>query len=155
MTYPNHIVRKVAAEHSAQRGETNLPALIEKYRFSRSPDVRALAIASEATLNAACELHWMARRYADGRQSYAVGMHNDHTRTLLALGAPLNPTGDGTLWAADGSGRIGPTPEDMGPEWAWYRETVAKVHDMLTTQRLRAERAEAALRAAGLEVPGA
>lgn len=50
-------------------------------------------------------LHWMARRYADGRQSYATGLFNDTTRTLLSLGVELNPTGDHTFWARDLDGR--------------------------------------------------
>ena len=51
------------------------------------------------------DFHWMARRYADGRQSYATGLFNDHTRALLAMGIELNPTGDGTIWAKDSAGR--------------------------------------------------
>ncbi len=51
------------------------------------------------------DLHWMARRYADGRQSYATSMFNDHTRKLLSMGIELNPTGDGTIWARDSMGR--------------------------------------------------
>lgn len=59
-----------------------------------------------ATLRAiARDLHWMARRYADGRMTYAASTVNEHTRTLLALGVKLNPTGDGTIWARDGMGR--------------------------------------------------
>jgi hypothetical protein len=54
---------------------------------------------------AALKLHWMARRYADGRQSYAVGMFNDITRDLLDLVIKLNPTADGTIWAKDGMGK--------------------------------------------------
>lgn len=50
------------------------------------------------------DLHWMARRYVDGRRSYAVGMFNDYTRTLLSLGVELNPTADGTIWAQDDLG---------------------------------------------------
>lgn len=50
------------------------------------------------------DLHWMARRYANGRQSYAVGLFNRHTRALLALGVPLNATADETIWARDAQG---------------------------------------------------
>lgn len=53
----------------------------------------------------ATDLHWMARRYCDGRQSYAVGMFNDITRRLIAMGVLLNPTADGTVWARDAGGR--------------------------------------------------
>lgn len=51
------------------------------------------------------DLHWMARRYADGRMTYATSMFNNHTRRLLELGVELNPTGDDTIWARDGMGR--------------------------------------------------
>ena len=51
------------------------------------------------------DLHWMARRYADRRQSYATGTFNAHTRALLAMGVDLNPTADGTIWARDQGGR--------------------------------------------------
>lgn len=50
----------------------------------------------------ASDLQWQARRYVDGRLSYAVGLHNDHVRTLQRLGVGLNATGDGTVWARDG-----------------------------------------------------
>lgn len=52
------------------------------------------------------ELHWMARRYAEGRQTYAASSCNDATREALALGVDLAMP-DGTLWAADGTGEAG------------------------------------------------
>lgn len=51
------------------------------------------------------DLHWMARRYADGRQSYSTAMFNEITRRILRAGIKLNPTGDGTIWARDAMGR--------------------------------------------------
>lgn len=53
----------------------------------------------------AAELHWMARRYADGRQSYATSMFNDATRKLLAMGIKLNPCAEEIIWARDAGGR--------------------------------------------------
>lgn len=50
------------------------------------------------------DLHWMARRYVDGRQSYATSTFNEHTRALIAMGLKLN-TNDGTIWARDRMGR--------------------------------------------------
>ncbi len=47
------------------------------------------------------DIHWMARRYADGRRTYAVGMMNDATRTALAQGIDLPKP----WFARDGSGR--------------------------------------------------
>lgn len=49
--------------------------------------------------------HWMARRYADGRSTYATRLFNEHVRTLLSMGVELDPTGDETIWARDGMGR--------------------------------------------------
>lgn len=51
------------------------------------------------------DLHWMARRYADGRETYATSAFNDITKRLLAKGVKLNPTGDKTIWARDAGGR--------------------------------------------------
>lgn len=51
------------------------------------------------------DLHWMARRYADSRRSYAAPLFNHATRTLLRLGVKLDPTTDGIVWARDGLGR--------------------------------------------------
>lgn len=62
--------------------------------------------AENETLRLICaDLAWMARRYCNGRSSYATHLFNQHTRTLLKLGVPLDPTADGTLWARDGMGR--------------------------------------------------
>lgn len=71
----------------------------------------------------AVDLHWMARRYADGRQSYATSLFNGHTRTLIAMGVDLNSTGDQTVWARDAGGRAydGLTEAEAGqgdpPDW--------------------------------------
>lgn len=68
------------------------------------------------------DLHWMARRYADNRQSYATSLFNGITRQLVVMGLNLNATGDGTIWARDMAGRAydGLTDEEaaMGKEAA-------------------------------------
>lgn len=46
-------------------------------------------------------LHWMARRYADGRSSYAPSLLNSHVKELVELGYELRPP----LYARDGMGR--------------------------------------------------
>lgn len=46
-------------------------------------------------------LHWMARRYADGRSSYSPGLFNDIARKLLAAGVELKTP----HFARDGMGR--------------------------------------------------
>lgn len=53
----------------------------------------------------ATNLHWMSRRYADGRQSVATLIHNDCTVKLLKMGVNLNATGDKIVWARDAMGR--------------------------------------------------
>lgn len=62
-----------------------------------------------ALIAAIRDIHWMARRYADGRRSYAVGMFNDATRKLLAIGALKSESNDadGTVWARDGDNNRG------------------------------------------------
>jgi len=52
----------------------------------------------------AVNLHWMARRYADGRMTYAPGMVNNAVRQLQAMGVKLNICGECTPWARDGMG---------------------------------------------------
>lgn len=81
--------------------------------------------AENAALRAiATDLHWMARRYADGRSSYATRIFNVYTRAMLRMKMELYPTGDGIIWARDEMGRsydglsdeeaISGTPEAMG-----------------------------------------
>lgn len=52
------------------------------------------------------DLQWMARRYADGRSSYAPSTVNDATRYLVSIGVDclLDPIA-GTRFARDGGGR--------------------------------------------------
>lgn len=53
-------------------------------------------------------LHWMARRYADGRSTYAPSLLNEVTRRLLSTGMILEAdTCDGTNFAVDGMGDLG------------------------------------------------
>lgn len=84
--------------------------------------------AENAALRAiAMDLHWMARRYADGRSSYATRLFNENTRAMLRMEMKLNPTGDGIIWARDEMGRsydglsdeeaISGTPEAMGGKY--------------------------------------
>jgi len=48
---------------------------------------------------------WMARRYADGRRSYATSMYNEAARMALSLGIiNENDNPDGTWWAEDSDG---------------------------------------------------
>jgi hypothetical protein len=51
-----------------------------------------------------CQLHPLARRYADGRESYVTSALNALTRELLGRGVALD-TPDGTPWARDRGGR--------------------------------------------------
>ncbi len=59
---------------------------------------------NDALRKIAGDLQWMARRYADQRSTYAVGMMNDATRYLLSIGVELS-TSDRIVWALDGWGR--------------------------------------------------
>jgi hypothetical protein len=37
------------------------------------------------------EIHWMARRYATGRRSYAPSMFNDAIRVAINMGCDIRP----------------------------------------------------------------
>ncbi len=55
----------------------------------------------EIKLQYLSDLVWMARRYADGRSTYAVSLYNDIVRSLVGRGVPLLKLDEG-LWAKDG-----------------------------------------------------
>ena len=38
-----------------------------------------------------CDIHWMARRYATGRKSYAPSMFNDALKVAIDLGCDIKP----------------------------------------------------------------
>lgn len=85
------------------------------------------------------ELHWMARRYADGRQSYVTYSFNEQTRLLQAMGVELKETADETVWARDSMGRSydGLTPKEASQgkqvaEWKeWEDEEVVRLREAL------------------------
>lgn len=58
----------------------------------------------EVPLEFVVDLQWMARRYCDGRMSYAPSLFNDITRWLLDNGVELNQAGDPSVFARDGMG---------------------------------------------------
>ncbi len=96
------VQNKETAPRDLPRMLSNIVGPADASRNQRLADAQA----ENASLKAiAIHLHWMARRYVDGRQSYATSLHNENTRELLAMGVPLNATGDGTLWARDAGGR--------------------------------------------------
>ena len=53
------------------------------------------------------DMHWMARRYCDGRATYATSTFNKITKDALRLGIDLDVTyrADGTVFAHDSGGR--------------------------------------------------
>jgi len=66
---------------------------------------------NEILTEAVIDFHYMARRYADGRMTYAANIVNDHTYKLLQMGIVLSPDGfeeslDGTFFAHDGQENI-------------------------------------------------
>lgn len=69
------------------------------------PTRQQLELENHQLRHIVADLQWMARRYANGRRTYATAILNDHTRALLRMGAVLNPTGDEIIWARDGMGR--------------------------------------------------
>lgn len=63
--------------------------------------MRALDDENKMLRAAVRDLHWMARRYADMRSTYAPSMLNEHTRALLAAGVHIKEP----YFARDGGGR--------------------------------------------------
>jgi hypothetical protein len=62
------------------------------------------------------DIHWMARRYADGRSTFAPSTFNYAIGRAMAVGVELVPVDD-TLWAKDG---MGPDYEGLiGDEYKW------------------------------------
>ena len=51
------------------------------------------------------DIHWMARRYADNRKTYAVAMVNDVVKWMLQNKLKVNNS-DNIIWARDGMGRL-------------------------------------------------
>jgi hypothetical protein len=59
------------------------------------------------------DIWWLSRRYATGRQNYAVKMFNDAMKTMQSLGIHVEPDPiDDTIWAEDG--HFGYPPEYSG-----------------------------------------
>lgn len=121
--------------------------------------IARLARELEALRRIVVDLHWMARRYVDGRSSYATRLFNSHTRALLAMGVELNTTADGTIWARDAMGRAydGLSEEEAAqgePAPAWLHEEdleAARAHARRLCVALRAIRDEAAIGGPPLE----
>ena len=79
-------------------GSLNVSDLLRGYRALLTDPDSAIGQA----LSIIHDLHWMARRYADGRSSYAPGLLNERANDAIALGAVLKEP----LYARDGMGRM-------------------------------------------------
>jgi hypothetical protein len=79
-------------------------------------EVLRLQLRTAVLEGAVKELHWMARRYADGRSTYATSSFNQVVRDILRLGLKLHGN-DGIIWARDAQGRLYDhlTPEEATP----------------------------------------
>jgi hypothetical protein len=64
-------------------------------------EIARLRAENAALSVAVAELHWMARRYCDGRMSASVSLFNQLVRELLAAGCALHEP----RFARDGMGR--------------------------------------------------
>jgi hypothetical protein len=66
-------------------------------------EIARLRSENAALRNIVRDFHWMARRYADGRSSYAPGIFNRHVRALVGLDFEF--ASNAPLFARDGMGR--------------------------------------------------
>jgi hypothetical protein len=91
--------------HTESLNQLTLNEVMDEYECAETATCRNnLNWRCSQLMRIAIDLHWMARRYADGRCTYAPGMVNNAVRTLLMFGAELNISGDQTPWARDGMG---------------------------------------------------
>lgn len=110
--------------------------------------LRTASVEIERLKRMATELHWMARRYCDGRMSTAPCSFNELVRGLLASGVSLGEP----LFARDGMGR--PYDGLTDAEAAAAQEDMPKGHAaleaewMARTESVRADARETALREA-------
>ena len=75
-------------------------------------------ILDQAVKKIAADLQIMAKRYADGRHTFACLTVNQHTKALLDMGVTLNPGAERIIWALDGGGdrfQTDLTPEQKTP----------------------------------------
>src|SRR5690606_19909199 len=114
--------------------------------LAASNEISRLTRELQALRRIVVDLHWMARRYVDGRTSYATRLFNDHTRALVALGVELNRTSDGTNWARDGMGRAydGLSEEEAAqgqraPEWLHDQDVERLRHELEAARELLRE----------------
>ena len=63
--------------------------------------IKELQTQNEHLKEAVAEIWWMARRYAEGRSTYAPHQFNIITQSLRESGL-LDDTDNGELWASDG-----------------------------------------------------
>lgn len=63
--------------------------------------IKKLQTQNEYFKEAVAEIWWMARRYANGRSTYAPHQFNTVTQSLRDFGL-LTGTDNGELWASDG-----------------------------------------------------
>ena len=80
--------------------------------------IRELRDENSTLKKIAADLQIMAKRYADGRQTFACLTVNQHTKALLDMGVTLNPGAERIIWALDGGGdrfQTDLTPEQKTP----------------------------------------
>lgn len=75
----------------------------QEQRLSGIKYIKCPVCQSEILQSAFIAIYWMARRYADGRRSYAISMCNDALKSCLDIGLPLKPEPtNGKMYAEDG-----------------------------------------------------
>lgn len=108
MTVPDgyaRISQRVSADKKIAYNPAHFAAALRLMLEGKRVPVEDVQTIARALTGVAEDLQWPARRYADGRSSYAVGMVNEATRVLIALGLRINPdqtVTPPTVWAEDG-----------------------------------------------------
>lgn len=105
--------------------------------MNKTPLARKLERENERLKNIIVDIAWMARRYADGRKTYAVSMYNDACFDACKLGCNIRPDfaeGD-RLFARDGMEDDDKNVFMLSPEKiAFEAEYVAQYKDRMNKQ---------------------
>lgn len=70
---------------------------------AKKPSLREVQLENNLLRHVIREIQWMARRYAHGRMTYAVGMYNNAIKVAQSVGMEFKPDPiDGLVEAKDG-----------------------------------------------------
>lgn len=88
-------IRVFKYPHSEQIKSLDLKSFISKNQIPDNQEIEMLRSVIQ-------DMWWMARRYVNGRKSYAVSMYNNAIKRAQDAGMIFSPDNDGLIEAKDG-----------------------------------------------------